>query len=100
MDIQIQAIHFDADEKLVDFVEDKVERLSQYYDNIIGAEVKLKVEKAGSYENKVIEIKIAIPGKDLFASKQCNSFEESADEAVEALRRQIKKHKEKLTAKH
>ncbi|MDC0338741.1 ribosome-associated translation inhibitor RaiA [Flavobacteriales bacterium] len=100
MDIQIQAIHFDADEKLVDFVEDKVERLSQYYDNIIGAEVKLKVEKAGSHENKVIEIKIAIPGKDLFASKQCNSFEESADEAVEALRRQIKKHKEKLTAKH
>jgi putative sigma-54 modulation protein len=100
MDIQIQAIHFDADNKLVDFVEEKVERLSQYYDNIIGAEVKLKVEKAGSHENKVIEIKIAIPGKDLFASKQCNSFEESADEAVEALRRQIKKHKEKLTAKH
>ena len=100
MDIQIQAIHFDVDEKLVDFVEEKVERLSQYYDNIIGAEVKLKVEKAGSHENKVIEIKIAIPGKDLFASKQRNSFEESADEAVEALRRQIKKHKEKLTAKH
>ncbi len=100
MDIQIQAIHFDADNKLVDFVEEKVERLSQYYDNIIGAEVKLKVEKAGSHENKVIEIKIAIHGKDLFASKQCNSFEESADEAVEALRRQIKKHKEKLTAKH
>ena len=57
MDIQIQAIHFDADNKLVDFVEEKVERLSQYYDNIIGAEVKLKVEKAGSHENKVIEIK-------------------------------------------
>tara|TARA_B110000467_G_C18027711_1_gene319076 strand:- start:193 stop:495 length:303 start_codon:yes stop_codon:yes gene_type:complete len=100
MDIQIQAIHFDADDKLVGFVEEKVERLSQYYDSIIGAEVKLKVEKAGSHENKVIEIKIAIPGKDLFASKQRNSFEESADEAVEALRRQIKKHKEKLTAKH
>ena len=100
MDIQIQAIHFDVDDKLVDFVEEKVERLSQYYDNIIGAEVKLKVEKAGSHENKVIEIKIAIPGKDLFASKQRNSFEESADEAVEALRRQIKKHKEKLMAKH
>lgn len=100
MDIQIQAIHFDADNKLMVFIEEKVERLSQYFDNIIGAEVKLKVEKAGSHENKVIEIKIAIPGKDLFASKQCNSFEESADEAVEALRRQIKKHKEKLMAKH
>jgi len=100
MDVQIQAIHFDADEKLVDFVEEKVERLSQYYDHIIGAEVKLKVEKAGGHENKITEIKIAIPGKDLFASKQCDSFEEAADEAVDALRRQIKKHKEKLTAKH
>ena len=78
MDIQIQAIHFDVDDKLVDFVEEKVERLSQYYDNIIGAEVKLKVEKAGSHENKVIEIKIAIPGKEIYLlSKQCKSFEEA-----------------------
>lgn len=100
MEVQIQAIHFDADDKLVDFVEDRVGRLSQYYDHIIGTEVKLKIDKAESHENKIAEIKVAIPGKDLFASKQCSSFEEAADEAVGALRKQIKKHKEKLMAKH
>ena len=100
MEVQIQAIHFDADDKLVEFIEEKVGRLSQFYDHIIGSEVKLKVDKAGSHENKITEIKLAIPGKDLFASKQCDSFEAATDEAVEALRRQIKKHKEKLMAKH
>ena len=94
MDIKIQSIHFDADKKLVDFVEEKVGKLSHYYDKIIGGDVLLKLETADQ-ENKVAEIKIKLPGKDLFAKKQCKSFEEATDEAVEALRRQINKHKSK-----
>jgi len=94
MDIKIQSIHFDADQKLVDFVEEKVGKLSHYYDKIIGEDVFLKLETADQ-ENKVAEIKIKLPGKDLFAKKQCKSFEEATDEAVEALRRQINKHKSK-----
>ena len=94
MDIKIQSIHFDADQKLVDFVEEKVGKLSHYYDKIIGGDVLLKLETADQ-ENKVAEIKIKLPGKDLFAKKQCKSFEEATDEAVEALRRQINKHKSK-----
>ena len=100
MEVRIQSIHFDADDKLVDFIEEKVGRLSQYYDSIIRTEVFLKLDKAESHENKIAEIKLAIPGKDLFASKQCNSFEEATDEVVEALKKQIKKHKEKRMAKH
>ena len=94
MDIKIQSIHFDADQKLVDFVEEKVGKLSHYYDKIIGGDVFLKLETADQ-QNKVAEIKIKLPGKDLFAKKQCKSFEEATDEAVEALRRQINKHKSK-----
>ena len=94
MDIKVQSIHFDADKKLVEFVEDKVGKLSQFYDKIIGGEVFLKLESADR-DNKVAEIKIKIPGKDLFAKKQSKSFEEATDEAVEALRRQINKHKSK-----
>jgi putative sigma-54 modulation protein len=94
MDIKVQSIHFDADKKLVDFVEEKVGKLSQFYDKIIGGDVFLKLE-ASDQENKVAEIKIKLPGKDLFAKKQCKSFEEATDEAVEALRRQINKHKSK-----
>lgn len=94
MEIKVQAIHFDADKKLVDFIEERVSKLSQYYDKIIGSDVFLKLEPSDT-ENKVAEIKIKIPGKDLFAKKQCKSFEEATDEAVEALRRQINKHKSK-----
>ncbi len=94
MEIKVQSIHFDADKKLIEFVEEKVSKLSQFYDKIIGGDVFLKLE-SDDKENKVAEIKIKIPGKDLFAKKQCKSFEEATDEAVEALRRQINKHKSK-----
>lgn len=94
MDIKVQSIHFDADQKLVDFIEEKVNKLSQYYDKIIGSDVFLKLEPSDR-ENKVAEIKLSIPGKDLFAKKQCKSFEEATDEAVEALRRQINKYRKK-----
>lgn len=95
MDIQIHSIHFDADKKLVDFINTKVKKLIQFYDNIIGAEVFLKIEKGQSTENKVAEIRLDIPGNDVFAKKQTNSFEESIDTSIEAIKRQLTKHKEK-----
>ena len=98
MDIQVNAIHFDADQKLVTFIEDKVGKLNQFYDNIVASEVYLRLDKSDENGNKVAEIKLNIPGKELFAKKQCKSFEEATDLAVEALRKQIKKHKGKLNA--
>lgn len=95
MKIDVQAIHFDADQKLRDFIEGRVEKLGHFYDAIISSEVILKVDKAQAIENKITEIKIKVPGKELFAKKQCNSFEEGTDLAVEALRKQIAKAKEK-----
>ncbi len=95
MDIQIHSIHFDADKKLVDFINTKVKKLIQFYDNIIGAEVFLRIEKGQSTENKVAEIRLDIPGSDVFAKKQTNSFEESIDTSIEAIKRQLTKHKEK-----
>ena len=99
MDIKINTVHFDADQKLIDFIESKVSKLTQFYDNIIGAEVFLKVEKTQSPENKIVEIKLQIPGNDLFAKKQTDTFEESTDIAVNALRKQLTKWKEKLKGK-
>ena len=93
MDCTVHSIHFDADKELLQFVETKTEKLSQFHDKIIGAEVFLKLDKSSSNENKVAEIKLAVPGKDLFAKKQCRTFEEATDLAVDALKRQIKKHK-------
>jgi putative sigma-54 modulation protein len=91
----MHSIHFDADKKLTDFIQKKADKLETFYDRIIDGEVFMKVENDDSRANKIIEIKINIPGNQLFASEKSKSFEAAADQAVEALRRQIKKHKEK-----
>jgi putative sigma-54 modulation protein len=96
MNIRINAVKFDADTKLVAFIEKKVSKLARYFDDIINAEVYLKLENIPELENKISEIKLFIPGGELFAMKQTKSFEESTDLAVGALKQQILKHKEKL----
>ena len=96
MDIKIHSIRFDADTKLLEFITVKVRKLIQYFDDIIGAEVFLRLDKSQDLENKVVEIRLTLPGNELFARKQSKTFEESTDLSVEALRRQIMKHKTKL----
>jgi len=96
VNVKINSVHFDADKKLIEFIHERVNKLSQYYDKIIDSEVILKVENTSSIDNKIVEIKLIIPGNDAFAKNQCKSLEEATDTAVEALRRQLKKHKEKL----
>jgi putative sigma-54 modulation protein len=96
MRININSVHFKTDKKLEDFITEKVEKLSSLYDGIVGSEVVLKVENTDSPDNKIAEIRLEIRGNDLFAKKQCKSFEEATDTAVEALRKQLVKYKEKL----
>ena len=96
MDIKIHSIRFDADTRLLDFINMKVRKLIQYFDDIIGAEIFLRLDKSQDLENKVVEIRLTLPGNELFAKKQSKTFEESTDLSVEALRRQIMKHKTKL----
>lgn len=95
MKLKVHSIHFDADQKLLDFIQGKLDKLEQFYDGILGGEVYLRVEKAKSDENKLVEVKLAIAGKDLFAKRQCKSFEEAVDHVVEALRKQLRKKKTK-----
>ena len=96
MDIKIHSIRFDADTKLLDFITVKVRKLIQYFDDIIYAEIFLRLDRSQDLENKVVEIRLTLPGNELFARKQSKTFEESTDLSVEALRRQIMKHKTKL----
>merc|ERR1711974_17688 len=99
MNLKVHSIHFDADQKLLDFIEQKINKLSTFNDKILDGEVFLRLDKSDVNGNKVAEIKLNVPGKELFAKKQSKGFEESTDLAVEALRRQIKKYKEKLQEK-
>jgi putative sigma-54 modulation protein len=96
MEVTISSIHFKADVKLEDFIREKTAKLGKLFDGVIGCDVILRVDAASNNENKIAEIRVMIPGNDLFAKKQAKSFEEAIDNAVDALRRQIRKHKEKL----
>ncbi len=95
MDLKVNTVHFTADQKLIDFVHDKVKKLELMYDEIIASEVYLRLDKSTDKENKIAEVKILIPGNELFAKKQCKSFEEAADLAVAALKKQVEKRKPK-----
>ncbi|MBN1251917.1 MAG: ribosome-associated translation inhibitor RaiA [Bacteroidales bacterium] len=95
MNIIITSIHFTADSKLEKLLENKISKLSQFHDSIITANVYLKIEKNQDSDNKITEIKLDIPGSELFAKKQSNSFEKAADSTIEALKKQLLKVKEK-----
>lgn len=93
MKLQMHSIHFNADQKLLDFIHRKAGKLDTFFDRIIDGEVFLRLNKDIKNENKIVEIKLNIPGQQLFAKEQSKSFEAATDQAVEALRRQIKKYK-------
>lgn len=96
MKVNISSLKFKTDKKLEDFINSKVEKLSTVYDGIIGSEVTLKLENGEVQDNKVTEIRLMVRGNDLFARKQSTSFEEATDIAVDALRKQLDKHKDKF----
>lgn len=99
MKVQVQSVNFNADVKLVNFIQRRMDKLEQYNDRIIDGEVYLKVDNNHKKENKIAEIRVSIPGHDMIVKKQCKSFEQAADMSTDALTRQLKKHKERVRAK-
>jgi putative sigma-54 modulation protein len=95
MNINIQSVHFDADRKLIEFTNKKIEKLEKFYDHIVGAQVTFRLDKSSTEDNKIAEIRLEIPGNDVFAKRQCKTFEEAVDQVVDALKVQLTKHKEK-----
>ncbi|MEA3448244.1 MAG: ribosome-associated translation inhibitor RaiA [Bacteroidota bacterium] len=100
MNINVRSLRFDADKKLVEFINEKMEKLTKVAPDVIAADVTLRVDNGSSLDNKFVEIKIEIPKNDeIFAKKQAKSFEEAVDLNYQALRRQLKKFKEKQRQK-
>jgi putative sigma-54 modulation protein len=96
MKVFTQSVNFNADKDLVTFVNEKVSTLSKFHDKIVDAEVFLKVQKTSDKENKITEVKINIPGKELIVKRETKTFEEGVNSAVDNLKRQLKRSKEKL----
>ncbi|MBQ1192454.1 MAG: ribosome-associated translation inhibitor RaiA [Bacteroidales bacterium] len=95
MKVVLNAVKFSPDEKLKVFVEEKVGKVERLLPDALQAEVNLKVEKPETNNNKIAEIRIVVRGNDLFVSKQADSFEEAVMLAIDALKTQIDKFKEK-----
>lgn len=97
MNINVRSIHFDADVKLIAFIQDRLVKLDQFHDRILGGDVFLRLENdSANRENKVVEIRLAVPGREHFAKRHGKSFEEAAIGAVDALRSQVERTKERL----
>lgn len=99
MNLKIQAVHFDADTKLISYVEKKIPKLSQFYDRITRVDVFLKLDNVvHNIKDKVAEIRVMIPGHEFFVKHTSKSFEESFDGAMDAVISQIRRKKEKQAA--
>lgn len=95
MKLQVHSIHFDADQKLIGFIQNKIDKLETFYDRLVDGEVFLRINNEG-VANKTVEIKLKVPGTQLFAKEQARSFEAATDLATEALRAQLKRFKTKI----
>jgi putative sigma-54 modulation protein len=96
MIVNTQAVNFNANPELLNFVQERMNKLETYFDKVIKSDVFLKVENTTGKENKVFEARVSVPGDSFVVKKQCKSFEEGADSAIASLERQLKKRKEKL----
>ena len=96
MKVMINSVHFRASSDLEAFITQKVEKVCSKFSEVIGAEVTLKLDNTDTPENKITDVRLMLKGEDLFASKQCKTFEEATDLAVDALKKQLEKYKGKF----
>lgn len=96
MKVITQSVNFNADQKLIQFIQKKMNKLEQYDDKVIRTDVFLKVENTSEKQNKIFEAKLSVPGDRFMVKKQCKTFEEGVDTGIASLERQLKKRKEKF----
>jgi len=96
MKVIVESPRFDADVKLIDFIQKKLNKLEQFYDRIIQADVFLKLEPNNKPENKIVEVLVHVPGDKFIVKKMAKSFEEGTDVCAQSLERVLKKHKDKI----
>lgn len=97
MKVNVHAVNFNVDRKLVDFVQERLDKLEKYYDKVVSSDVFLKLDNTSDKENKIVEVKVMVPGDDFVVKKQSKTFEEAVDLSVDSLERLLLKRKEKIS---
>ena len=100
MKITTRSVHFTADQKLLDYIETKLSKVEKYYDRVVEANVVLKLENSGQIKDKIVDLRVKVPGHVLVSSRENKTFEKAFDEALSNTKRQLRKYKEKLKSKH
>lgn len=95
MRVHTETVAFKADQKLIAFIERKLSKMDQFFDRIIDAQVVLKLENVGQVRDKIVEVRLNVPGNVLIAKESRKTFEASVASAVEGLKRQLIRHKER-----
>ena len=99
MKITTQSVHFDADQKLLQYIEQKISSLEQYFQRIIQAEVILRLENTGKVRAKTVEVKLQVPGDVIYISDNKLKFEAALDAVTEKLKRKVIKYKQRLRSR-
>lgn len=97
MKINLQTVGFTPNEHLVAYVNEKLNKLDTYYDQIIAADVYMKIDNNNSKDNKVLDVRLEVPGDDIVVSKKGQAYEECVDLAADTLKKLIIKRKEKMS---
>jgi len=98
MKVNVHAVNFNVDRKLIGYVQDRLNRLEKYYDRVVNSDVYFKLDNTSEKQNKIAEIKITVPGDEFIVKKQCKSFEEAVELAADCMERLLMKRKEKVRA--
>jgi putative sigma-54 modulation protein len=98
MKVNVHAVNFAVDGKLVNYIQERMDKLEKYYDKVVSSDIYLKVENKSEKENKIVEVKMNVPGDDFVVKKQCKTFEAAVELSAESLERLLVKRKEKIKA--
>lgn len=99
MKVNVHAVNFNVDRKLVGYVQSRLSKLEKYYDRVVYSDVFFKLDNTSDKENKIAEIKVNVPGDEFIVKKQCKTFEEAVEQAADSMERLLTKRKQKVRAR-
>ncbi|AXG72842.1 ribosome-associated translation inhibitor RaiA [Flavobacterium arcticum] len=98
MQVNVHAVNFNVDQKLIGFVQARLDKLEKYYDKVVCSDVFFKLDNTSAKTNKIAEIKVNVPGDEFIVKKQCKTFEEAVELAADSMERLLVKRKQKVRA--
>ncbi len=98
MKVNVHAVNFTVDRKLVGYVQGRLDKLEKFYDRVVCSDVFFKLDNTNLKENKIAEVKISVPGDEFIVKKQCKTFEEAVELAADSRERLLMIRKQKIRA--